>query len=177
MLKFWLALILGTITISAGLTYLKLHRGAQNISYPPPAAKQELPQVDFQSIASNKSEMAVSANVVTFKVPESFVDEESSVSCHVKNNGKADLELSLQSKSCNCSEVYIDDQRVSLTDHLRKVAPGKTSVIKLVYKPKTEQLPKEPGDTSRIRATFQHNDDRFSDNLHLEIVTQIKARK
>ncbi len=177
MLKFWLALILGTITISAGLTYLKLHRGAQNISYPPPATKQEFPQVDFQNIASNKTEMAVSANVVTFKVPESFVDEESSMSCNVKNSGKADLELSLLSKSCTCAEVYFDDQRVSLTDHLRKIAPGKTAVIKLVYKPKSAQLPKEPGDTSRIRATFAHNDERFSDNLHLEIITQIKPRK
>ncbi len=179
MLKFWLALILGTITISAGLTYLKLHRGAQTISYPPPATKQEFPQVEFQQNQSDsaKAKMEVSANVVTFKVNESFVDEESSMSCNIKNAGKADLELSLFNKSCNCAEVYIDDQRLSLTDHLRKIAPGKTAIIKLVYKPKTEQLPKETGEKSRIRATFTHNDDRFSDNLHFEVVTEIKVRK
>ncbi|HMO35122.1 MAG TPA: DUF1573 domain-containing protein [Gemmatales bacterium] len=175
MLKFWLTLILGTIMISSGLTYLKLHRGAQTISYPPPAPKQEVALVEFQSIPENKTKMEVSANVVTFKVPESFVDEENTMTFLIKNNGKADLEMSLLSKSCNCSEIYFDDQRVSLTDHMRKVAPGKTATIKLNYRPKSEQL-KDSG-TSRIRATFTHNDERFSDNLHFEVVTTVKDRK
>jgi hypothetical protein len=176
-LKFWLALILGTITISAGLTYIKLYRGAQTKSYPPPATKQEHPLVEFANVAENKAKMEVSANVVTFKAGDSYVDDEYSVSCQVKNNGLADLELSLRNVSCTCAGVYVDSQRISLTDHERKVAPGKFATIKMVYKPKTEQLPNEPDAVSRIRATFKHNDDRFSDNIHFEIVTHIKARK
>lgn len=176
MLKFWVALILGTIGIAAGLTYLKLHRGAQTISYPAPASKQKSPQIEFQTAQPDTDaiKMEVSANVVIFHVKESKVGNEYQMSFNIKNAGQADLELSLINQSCTCSEVFVDNQRVSLTDHQKKVPPGKTATIKLVYVPKKDQIAKEPGETTRVRASFNHNDERFSDNLHFEIVTEVK---
>jgi hypothetical protein len=95
----------------------------------------------------------------------------------VRNTGKAELELSLLNKSCSCAEIYVDDRKITLTDHSSKIAPGKTSTVKLVYRPKQGQLPENVGDKARIRATFNHNDDRFDGNIHFEIITEIKAKK
>lgn len=179
MLKFWAALILGTIVIATGLTYLKLHRGAQTLNLPPVAQQTLHPQVEFlaDKTPRNNARMEASANIVTFYLNESIVDQEQTIPFQVRNSGKADLELSLLTKSCSCAEVYVDDRRVTLNDHMSKIAPGKTATVKLVYKPKKENLPREPGDKARIRATFTHNDERYNDNLHFEIVTQVKPAK
>ena len=175
MLKFWLALILGTIGIATGLTYLKLHRGAQTISYPPPAAKTKTPIIEFLTSETESADrkMEVSANVVTFNIKESAADKENQVSFNLKNAGEGILELSLIHSSCTCAEIYIDKQRITNTEHLAKIAPGQTALVKLVYKPKYDPK-KEGGDKTRITVTFRHNDDRYSDNLHFEIVTAVK---
>ena len=178
MLKFWAALILGTIGIATGLTYLKLYRGAQTQELPP-VAKQTL-QAHAEFIADNTpgnmTRMEVSGSIVTFQVKESIIDQEYTVPFKVRNTGQADLDLSLLNKSCSCADIYIEDKRITLTDHSSKVAPGKTATVKLVYRPKKEQLPQQSGDKARIRATFNHNDDRFDGNIHFEIVTEIKAK-
>lgn len=174
--KFWFALIFGTVFISAGLTYLKLHRGAQTIDFPAPAEKAKLPLVEFQPADQQDSriKMETSANVVTLNVPESVVNRDEQVSFKVMNKGQADLELSLLTKSCTCADVFIDDQRISGTSHLTKIAPGKTAQIKITYKLKPDQLAASPNDKMRLRAVFAHNDERYVDNLHFEIVTAVK---
>lgn len=178
MLKFWLALILGTIGIAAGLTYLKLHRGAQTISYPPVAAKTKSPAIEFSTIKPNSDDnkMEISANVVMFNVKESLADAENEVSCQLKNSGEGTLELSLKHASCTCIEIYFDKQRVTMTEHQVKIAPGQTAVVRLLYKPKLEPGTLADG-RSRITATFEHNDERYNDNIHFEIVTRIKPGK
>lgn len=175
MIKFWLALILGTITISAGLTYLKLHRGAQTISYPPPAPKSKPPAIEFLPMKADTEDvkMEISANVVTFKVKESKADKPTEVSFKISNSGEGQLELSLQPSSNPSPDIYVDDQRVTPTDHQTKVLPGKTAVVRLIYIPKYDAL-KGTNDKTRITATFGHNDVRYSDNLHFEIETVVK---
>lgn len=179
MLKFWAALILGTIGISAGLTYLKLYRGAQTQAAPPPAVQTQQAHAEFiaDTTPGNIARMEISGSTVTFQVNESIVDQEYSIPFQVRNTGKAELELSLLNKSCSCAEIFVDDRKITLTDHSSKIAPGKTSTVKLVYRPKQAQLPQQAGDKARIRATFNHNDDRFDGNIHFEIVTEIKAKK
>lgn len=175
--KFWFALIFGTIIISGGLTYLKLHRGAQTIDFPAPAEKPKLPLVEFQPVSQqdSKNKMEISANVVTINVPESTLNQDTSVSFNVLNKGAADLELSMLAKSCTCADVFIDDQRISGTTHLTKIAPGKTALIKLTYKLKQEQVPAKAGEKVRLKTIFHCNDERYVDNLHFEIVTTVKT--
>lgn len=179
MWKFWFALIFGTIIISAGLTYLKLHRGAQTIDFPAPAEKAKLPLAEFQPVNQQvtTNRMEISANVVTIQVPESTINQDESVSFMVLNKGAADLELSFMMKSCTCSDVFIDDQRIIGTSNTTKIAPGKTAVIKIAYKLKQEQVPAKAGEKVRLRAIFAHNDERYVDNLHFEIVTTVKPVK
>ena len=175
MIKFWLALILGTISIAAGLTYLKLHRGAQTISYPPPAPKTKPALIDFVSTSPNNDDvsMEISANVVTFKVRESKADKENAVSFKIHNAGEGQLDLSLRHISHDFARIYFDQQQVTLTDHSVKIAPGKTSEVKLLYKPKLEN-DKKGGEKLRIATVFDHNDERYSDNLFFEIETTVK---
>ncbi len=178
MYKFWLALILGSIGISGGLTYLKLHRGAQTIVYPPPAPKAKSPQVEFINTLSpsDAKQMEISANVVTFNIKESYHGVEDEVNFKVKNVGEGVLELSLLQETCSCLGIYIDGQRVSGTSHMTKIAPGKTVPVRITIKPKYD-INKTNTDKTRVRATFNHNDERFSDNLHFEIVTLVKPLK
>jgi hypothetical protein len=174
-IKFWLALILGTISISAGLTYLKLHKGAQTISYPPPAPKTKPAIIDFISTSPNNDDvsMEISANVVTFKVRESKADKENQVSFKIHNTGEGTLDLSLEKISPDFAKVYIDQQQLTPTDHQVKISPGKTSVVTLQYKPKLE-IGKKSGEKLHITTTFTHNDERYSDNLHFDIETSVK---
>lgn len=177
MIKFWLALILGTVSISAGLTYLKLYRGAQTISYPPPAPKTKPPAIEFLPVKSNTDEvqMDISANVVTFKVKESKADRPNEVSFKINNTGEGQLNLSLQPSSGTGGDVdvYVDQQKLTLTDHRAKVLPGKTALVQMIYTPKYSPE-KGTGDKTRITATFQHNDERYNDNFHFEIETVVK---
>ncbi len=175
MIKFWLALILGTISIAAGLTYLKLHRGAQTIAYPPPAPKTKPAIIDFIATNPNNDDvsMEISANVVTFKVRESKADKENEVSFKIHNTGEGTLDLNLMHISHDFAKVYIDLQRLTPTDHQVKIAPGKTSVVRLLYNPKLEN-DKKGGEKLHIITTFGHNDDRYSDNLHFDIETTVK---
>lgn len=179
MLKFWLALILGTIGVAAGITYLKLHRGAQTISYPPVAARNKQARVEFIQAQPDTDDLKVevSANVVTFHAKQSKAGKEYQMSIKLKNVGEADLDLNLLSQSCTCSEVYVDDKRVTLTDHQKKVPPGQTATIRMNYIPNKDQIANEEGKKTRVRATFTHNDERFSDNLHFEIVTLVVIDK
>lgn len=177
MWKFWFALIFGTIIISAGLTYLKLHRGAQTLDFQAPAEKTKHPLVEFLPVSESKYKMETSANVVTITVPESTIDQVEEVSFKALNKGEADLELSLLTKSCTCADVLIDDQRISGTSHMTKIAPGKSAVIKITYKLKQEQVPAKAGEKVRLKAIFYHNDERYVDNLHFEIVTAVKPAK
>lgn len=176
MIKFWLALILGTIVIASGLTYLKLHRGAQTISYPPPAPKSKPPALEFLSAKDNTDEirMDISANVVTFKVKESKADKPNEVSFKLNNTGEGPLELSLRASSCTCTSIFIDQQQLTLTNHKFTLPPGQTAMVRLNYKPKLDQN-KVAGEKTRITATFEHNDERYSDNLHFEIETEVKS--
>lgn len=172
MFKFWLALILGTIAISAGLTYLKLHRGAQTISYPAPAPKTKPPALEFHPLKADTEEvqMEISANVVTFKVKDFKIDKPNEVAFKINNQGEGQLELSLQSLTSPIADtsIFVDQQKVTLTDHKVKVPPGKTVVVQMIYQPKYE-IEKAVGKTPKITATFEHNDVRYSDFLHFEI--------
>ncbi|HQR06984.1 MAG TPA: hypothetical protein PLN21_09190 [Gemmatales bacterium] len=175
MIKFWLALILGTIAISAGLTYLKLHRGAQTISYPAPAPKTKPPSIEFLSTKSDTDEvkMEISANVVTFKVKESKADRPNQVSFKISNTGEGQLELDLRASSSTSTDIYFDQHKVTLTDHTVKVPPGQSAVVSIIYTPKYEP-DLVPGTKTKITTTFEHNDVRYSDNLHFEIETEVK---
>lgn len=174
MLKFWLALILGTIGISAGLTYLKLHRGAQMIEYPPPAPKAKKPSIEFLPVRpdTEKSRMEISANLVLFHVKDAVADVENEVAFKIKNNGEGTLELSYKDKTCTCADIYIDNQRISGTSHNTKLESGQSALVKLVFKPKYDA--QKANEKTRIRATFVHNDERYSDYLQFEIVTTVK---
>lgn len=175
MIKFWLALILGTITISAGLTYLKLHRGAQSIPYPPPAPKTKPPAIEFLHSKADTDEvkMEISANVVTFKVKESKSDRANEVGFIVNNTGEGELVLDLRGASSTNADIYFDQQKVTLTDHTVKVPPGKSANVRIIYTP-TYDPEKGTGGKTKITTSFEHNDVRYSDNLHFEIETEVK---
>ena len=175
MIKFWLALILGTIAIAAGLTYLKLHRGAQTIAYPPPAPKTKPGFIEFITTNPNNDDvrMDISANVVTFQVKESKADKENEVSFKIHNTGEGTLDMDLFRSSSDSARIFFDQKLVTLTDHNVKIPPGQTAAVRWLYKPKLE-ADKKGGEKTKITSVFQHNDARYSDNLYFEIETTVK---
>ena len=64
-MKFWLTLIIGTIGISASLTWLVMHQGAQSRADLKPAAPVAPPQMDLEGVT-------MTADVIEFKPGREF---------------------------------------------------------------------------------------------------------
>jgi hypothetical protein len=174
-MKFWLPLILGTIGVSAFLTYLNLYKGAQTLSFPPVATKSAVfGRLDIGAGVSLKGKPAPHveqlANVVEVDGGVSYVGERSDAAITIRNTGQGPLELSLLEKSCTCANIFVDDKEVTPTDHVVTLAPGKSAILRMSWKPEV----RNSGEHSRIRARFEHNDPRYNDNFIFEIVSNIK---
>ncbi len=180
-MKFWAALILGTIGISAFVTYLNLFKEAQTLEVAPLPPKTEPPLIEFGDLLPRKDNVEVkqeiSANVLLVQMGTTYLNEEQEVGIKLNNVGKGPLELTLLTKSCGCSRVLFNDKEVTNTDHTVKIEPGGGGILRLTWKPEKRDVMVGPQESFRIRATFVHNDERYSDNLHFEVSTVVKTKR
>lgn len=171
-MKFWLSLVLGTVVVSAGLTYLNLYKGAQTVDYPPLPKKPDPAMIEFVDVPQPVpgSNLVVQANAVTVELPETKVGTRVEGLIRFKSVGKAPLALTYQNATPNL-EVYFNNRRVTGTDARVELPPGKDGVVKLVWVPTREQITQPEQPKTRAVVRFEHNDDRFTDDLIFELKT------
>lgn len=169
-MKFWLSLILGTIVISAGLTYLNLYKGAQTVQYPPLPKKPDPAVIEFVDVKQpvEGATTTVLANAVTVELPEVPVGKRVEGLVRFKNVGKAALTLTLQDATSNI-EVYFNDKRITGTEPRAELPPGQEGAVRLVWAPSREQVTQPEQPKTRALVRFDHNDDRFTDALIFEL--------
>jgi hypothetical protein len=169
-------LIFGTIAISAFLTYLNLYKGAQTLPLTPPPAPTVAGKLEFrEAVPINGKTAGVNlvANVVELDAGVSYVGESSSVGIILKNIGEGPLELSMEDfGGCDCANYYIDDKEITKTNPRVTIQPGKSAVLRVTFKPQIKHVTER----FRNRASFTHNDPRFNDRIHIELLTNVKPR-
>src|SRR4051794_38812354 len=103
-MRFWFTLILSTVGISAGMTWLVMHQGAQ---FQPPAraasSAKAPPRITFES----QTGLTIDANVLEAKTGPSAVGQGYGAVFTFKNEGQGPLDLFLLRKSNGC-EVLLD---------------------------------------------------------------------
>jgi hypothetical protein len=168
-MKFWLTLILGTIAISAGLTFLNLYKGAQTISYPPPAKPEKSAQIEFIEVPQpiKEAKTVISANAVSIDIPDTRVGVRNECHIRFKSTGEAPLHLTFESTASGL-EIYIEDRRITGTDPHFELPPGREANLKLVWTPTRDQVSNDDKPRTRGVVRFAHNDQRFTDELIFE---------
>jgi len=169
-MKFWLSLILGTISISAGLTYLNLYKGAQTVQYPALPKKPDPAVIEFVNVKQpvEGANTIVLANAVTIELPQVPVGKHVEGLVRLKSVGKVPLTLTLQDATPNL-EVYFNDKRVTGTDPRVELPAGQEGTVRLVWSPTREQITQPEQPKTRALVRFDHNDDRFTDALIFEL--------
>jgi hypothetical protein len=176
-MKFWLPLILGTIAVSAFLTYLNLYKGAQTLAVPaaPPAAVPGKLEFGGEAVSINGKQAAVNlvANVVELDAGIAYVGDTTNVGITLKNSGEGALELAMDDfGGCDCATYYFNDKEITKTDPRVTIPPGKSGVLRVAFKPQIKHVTEQ----FRNRASFNHNDPRFNDKIHIEIISRVKPR-
>jgi len=176
-MKFWIPLIFGTIAVSAFLTYLNLYKGAQTlaVSTPPPAATPGKLEFGPAVSINGKRPAGVNlvANVVELDAGVSYVGESTSVGIALKNIGEGPLELAMEDfGGCDCATYYIDNKEITKTNPKVTIQPGKSVEFRITFKPQIKHVTEQ----FRNRSSFTHNDPRFNDRIHVELVTTVKPR-
>jgi hypothetical protein len=166
-MRFWLTLIVGTIVISSGLTWLVLHQGAQTLPgvvfVPPPAG--DPPKLVFDQVE-------VISNTIVIDAGNSYVDKESKVEVAFRNEGKGKLEVRLIRTSCGCvHDVGVNDTKLSDGGKI-EIPPGGSGKLFFKWAPKKEQVLEGP---IRLTADFLVNDPQpqYLDGFRLELKTLV----
>lgn len=178
-MRFWLTLVLSTIGISAGLTWLSLHQGAQitpgNVKL---TDTGELPgefTFDPKSLDKIAQNVTVQDNVISIATRESAVHQENTLEIKFQNKGKGPLRFSLITASCGCSHAFLNGQELQKGEPGPDVAPNGEGTLKLVWKAQEKHFSEQEGDKGyRFAFEFYFNDTRFSDNLKIEVYSRIK---
>jgi hypothetical protein len=179
-MKFWAALIIGSIGISAFLTYLNLYKGAQTLEFPPLAAKTNPGRIEFGEAARKDGKPVtkeITQNIIVYDAGTSYVGEEYEISQPVTNSSDGPLELSFSKESCGCIHIYFDSHEVTKTNHEVKIPPQGKGTLRFTWKPDLQQLSSTPEEKQRFRINFAHNDRRFSDELTFEILTNVRVQR
>lgn len=166
-MKFWSTLCLGTIVISAGMTYLIMHQGAQTLPDDSPAAK-ELPPSEARF-----KEGQLEGNVLAFNGGESHVGEESVIVVPVECAGDQKLKIELIRISCPCvNGLFFNGKRLELNEAF-VLEPKQKGELRLSWTPNEDQ---EGNPAYRFSAVFVLNDPQFTPFFRLEVVTHVKKR-
>jgi hypothetical protein len=178
-MKFWIPLIFGTIAVSAFLTYLNLYKGAQTLTVPPPPPPSAPAKLEFGSEPvkigdTPAAKLNIQANVVELDAGICYVGESPTVGVEFKNTGEGPLELALEDfGNCDCASFYLDKKELTKTDPRFTIPPGKSATFKLTFKPQIRHV----AEIFRTRASMSHNDQRFNDRIHIELVANVKPRR
>lgn len=167
--QYWLALVVGTISISAGVTWLSMNVGAQGMPNVIEASSQlaEPPKTVFEGVR-------MVGNTIEIDHGQCQVDRDHAVEIPFRNEGKGKLRIQLTETSCKCvHEIQINGQPMKTGETWVEIPGGQSGVIRFGWHPKQEQL---SAGTLRLSATFALPNDpqpHFSNGLRLEITTRV----
>jgi hypothetical protein len=167
--QYWLALVVGTVVITAGLTWLAMNVGAQGMPNVIEASSQiaEPPQVVFESVK-------MVGNTIEIDHGKCKVDKDHAVEVAFRNEGKGTLRIQLTETSCKCvHDIEVNGQRMKQGETWVEVPGGQRGVIRFGWHPKKEQLASR---NLRLSASFLLPNDpqpHFSNGLRLEITTEV----
>lgn len=172
-MRFWLTLILGTVLISAGMTWLVMHQGQEIL--PSVAStistKDEPPLLAF---ILDKGQ-SVEANVVVVEMGESKVDTTYESRVRFANKGKGPLRLSYLQESCGCIEVKIDGKPFTKDSPPVVKKPNEEGLVQVSWKPTIKHYEVQPGQGGfRFSFDMKSNDPRFNAAIKVEIKTEIQ---
>ncbi len=151
-MRFWMTLILGTILVSASLTWLYLRMEAA----PRPAIQLQsesgaLPRLEFPN-----HEVVGDPKTVALQHDKSELDKEYRWSIPIANRGEGELRITLARKTCGCvQQILLDDAPVP--EHLPlSLTPGSQNQLTVVWKYTRDQP--IPESDRRFAVEFITND-------------------
>jgi hypothetical protein len=168
-MKLWVTLIVSTILITAIMTYLVLHRGAQTLAEPGSVEESSLPsRVEFPG-------GTIEGNVLDIDGGASRPGRESSVVVPLKCTGSAPLKLELLRVSCTCANaLFLNDRKLEEGRDPVTLQPGESATLKINWTPKDEQ---GGNPAYRFSASFLLNDPRYSHTFRIQITTRILPKE
>lgn len=173
LLTYWLTLIVGTVVVSAGITWLVMNVGAQGM--PDVIESGSEVAIPPKIVFDKGQNLQIVGGNVRLEADKCVVDKSSTVVVHFKNEGMGKLRLQLSRTSCECiTEIKVNGEVVEKGRNWVETAPGQSGAISFSWKPKKDQL-REPN--LRLSAEFQINDPEpyYSNGLRLEIQTLLSA--
>ncbi len=171
-MRYWLSLILGTIVVSFGITWLVMKQG-QNIVLAPvvqATGAEEPPEIVFELGPNMRQE----ANVIEVNAGPTKVGASNHIEVKFKNQGKGPLRLTYLSESCGCAEIQIDGRKLNKDASPVVKQPGESGVIRFAWKAEPRHLSSQPPDSSfRFAFDMDTNEKRFTAALRIEAVSKI----
>ena len=167
-MKFWLTLVVGTISITAGMTYLILHQGGQTL----PDAYSDKGEAPPSEVTFRLG--TLESNVLVVNAGETAVGKESVLVVPFQCVGENPLTVELVRIGCPCvNSMQFDGKRIDIKEVVT-ILPSKTGNLRISWTPKPEQA---GNPAYRFAAIFLVNDPDFADHiLRLELTTSVKAK-
>ncbi len=168
-MKFWLTVIISTIVVSAGSTWLLMHQGGQSLAVPTfdPSSK-EPPKIVFDGVE-------LRSGVIEIDAGETAVGAKHTREIAFHNEAKGALKFQLTSTpSCGCvQEVSIDGERLEPRGP-RVKAKADRGKISVSWVPKQSEQ-----SNVRVAVELLINDPRpeFSNPIKVEIVSRLKPKE
>lgn len=171
-MRFWLSIILGTMVVSFGLTWLVMKQG-QNIELTPiatVASTDEQPEIAFDLGPNMRRE----SNVVEVQAGPTKVGASNQIEVKFKNQGKGPLRLTYLSESCGCAEIKIDGVKLKKESPPIIKNPGDSGVITFQWKAEPRHLTNQPPDGQfRFAFDLDTNEKKYTAALRIEAVSKI----
>lgn len=165
-MKLWLTLVFGTIAISASMTYLVMHQGAQTL----PDASQQDAEFSTPSKADFGKAGTIDGNVLVVDAGTSNVGKRTTVTIPIKCTAEHPLKLELLRTTCSCAHTPSFDGQDVLEKKPVTLKPGETAEFKIPFTPKEEQA-KTP--KYRFSMIFNTNDPQYSPTFRIQVETQV----
>jgi hypothetical protein len=170
--KYWLTLVVGTVLLTASITWLVMNVGAQGMPsvIESGATVAEKPNLVWQPV----KDVTMINNIIEAKPGQCHVGQASTVEIPFKNEGKGPLKIQLTETSCACvHDVSLNGEKMEIHRTWHEVPAGQPGTLRFSWTPKKEQLQAR---TLRLTAMFtlpNEPDLKYSNGLRLEIVTEV----
>jgi hypothetical protein len=165
-MRFWMTLILGTVVVSASLTWLYLRMEAA----PRPAIQLQsesgaLPRLEFPN-----HEVVGDPKTVALQHDKSELDKEYRMTISVANRGEGQLHLRLVRKTCGCVQQVLLDDAPMPEGFPFTLDPGSQKQLAVVWKYSRGLA--EPDRDRRFAVEFVTNDPE-APVFRVEIATHV----
>jgi hypothetical protein len=167
-MKFWLTIILGTVALSFGSTWLVMHQGAQEqVKYSYEPATGEPGEIEFGGPGKQVS------NIRTIDVGRVMLGKPQSVEIPFRNTGKGPLTVELIRVSCGCAhDVKIDGDKVEPGHKPVVKAPGQSGTISVAWNTKID-IVAAGGPDFVLSLDLLVNDPQYYEPVRIEIKSRL----